>query len=347
MKLKAKLPEQFLSEIVTPSWIIEGIIPERSLTMVSGLPGAGKTFFALEAAIAVCTGTSFMGQFPTNQLRVLFIEEDNPDWDLAAQFRKVLLGRGMHPWHVKNDFLFLVKQGAHLNDDAGASAIAELIEYCKSPEQPSMLVVIDNLRDIHDLDEDKSYLMKQITRRLDYIRNRTGAALLVLHHPRKGSKGADPLSDLRGSGGLGGKVDGILGVRYVPRTDTHQVIVGKRRAMLMKDWNYRVVETEDSYAFDCTIQLNEIERLVLDSIGDETQAKQVVEAVVAAMPELGYPEKRVHDAVARLRSMGHLVRVRRGVYSRIDNSEVDSTPDIDYASSRKEQSECPDAATSA
>src|SRR5437016_3780364 len=45
-----------LAELPAPAWLIEHILPQNALGCVYGAPGAGKTFLALDWALAVATG---------------------------------------------------------------------------------------------------------------------------------------------------------------------------------------------------------------------------------------------------------------------------------------------------
>src|SRR5687767_4450607 len=45
-----------------PQWLIDSVVPTRSLCLLYGSPGAGKTFVALDWAFAVASGTAWQGR---------------------------------------------------------------------------------------------------------------------------------------------------------------------------------------------------------------------------------------------------------------------------------------------
>lgn len=91
-ELAAKiLPLDRLLSTPMPPMLIQGYLPKNALVLLSSAPGVGKTFFTVEVVRALATGTPFMGEFKVpNPGRILFVEEDSPNWDIANQFRKVI-----------------------------------------------------------------------------------------------------------------------------------------------------------------------------------------------------------------------------------------------------------------
>lgn len=73
-----------LRVVPRPPMLIEEIIPEAAIVLVSGPAYSGKTFFALEAARSVALGTPFMGQWnPARRGNVLIVEQDAPRYDMG------------------------------------------------------------------------------------------------------------------------------------------------------------------------------------------------------------------------------------------------------------------------
>lgn len=72
-----------------PEPLVEGLLMPKSLNLLSAEPFTGKTFFLMELARAVATGTKFMGRYQARQGAVLFIAEDGSHWSYAIQWKKV------------------------------------------------------------------------------------------------------------------------------------------------------------------------------------------------------------------------------------------------------------------
>ena len=58
-----------------PRWLVNGIIPEKSVCMIFGASGSGKSFWALDLMLSICQGTGYgyMGARRVEQANVLYI----------------------------------------------------------------------------------------------------------------------------------------------------------------------------------------------------------------------------------------------------------------------------------
>lgn len=317
MKLTAVTAAELLNSAVPPDWIIHGILPKQCIVLISGDPGASKTFWALEAAIAHATGTPFMGGHQTEQGVSLIIEEDSPDWDIAAQTRKLVNGRDLHITDLSNDdggLFFIVKKGATLNTDEGAIAIADAVE-----RYGATMLILDNLRSLHDLDENDSQAMHRVLKRIDYIRERTECGILILHHNSKpGDSPRSVQQRARGSTAIGGKVDGHLNITYNQANDCYFVEVGKSRALAFTAWRYDLVWDSDTAKFTIFEERTPEAQIILDELAKgPNHIRSLMTVVGTAMPNLSQlaVEKRVKRAVMSLRNQGIITKLRRGEYA--------------------------------
>jgi hypothetical protein len=72
-----KLPHFNPSKAPKTKWLVEGLIPERGITMLVGAPGAFKSTFSILLASAVSKGEDFLDH-PTLRRRVLYLDNENP-----------------------------------------------------------------------------------------------------------------------------------------------------------------------------------------------------------------------------------------------------------------------------
>ncbi len=72
-----------------PEPLVEGILLPKSLNLLSAESYTGKTFFLMELARSVATGTLFMGKYKTKPGAVLFIASDGSHWSYALQWKKI------------------------------------------------------------------------------------------------------------------------------------------------------------------------------------------------------------------------------------------------------------------
>jgi len=92
MKMKQYTPKfgSELYDVKVPPMLIDPFLPAGCLGGLSGGPGVGKSWFALEACRAVATGTPFLGRFVVNTSKpVLYIGSDSSEFDYGRCWRRL------------------------------------------------------------------------------------------------------------------------------------------------------------------------------------------------------------------------------------------------------------------
>jgi hypothetical protein len=186
-------------EQFTPiSYVIEGLIPD-GLSMLVGRPKIGKSWLALDIAIAVASedGTCLGGR-EVEHGNVLYAACEDSRRRLQSRITK-LLGVYSKKWPAD---LHLATGWRRL-DKGGVSDIAEWI---KSVERPRF-VILDTLASVKPQRTTQGYQEDYAAlEQLHHLANNVGIAVLVLHHQRK-SEAEDPLDTISGTLGLAGCVD--------------------------------------------------------------------------------------------------------------------------------------------
>lgn len=187
-----------LSALPRPEWLVEGLLPTRSVTMSYGPPKSGKSFAAIDLAASVATGRDWMGQ-TTKQQNVLYVVGEGASGVILRQEAWSLY----HGATVELDALHWYPGAINLFSPEQGSALADL-----ATDLGAGLVIIDTLaRCTVGSDESSTKDMGIIVSVLDQIRDASGACVHVIHHSGKDkSKGA------RGSTALMGAVDCALEV---------------------------------------------------------------------------------------------------------------------------------------
>jgi hypothetical protein len=80
--------EQLLFRPERP-YLVEGVLTQGSLALLSAESFVGKTFYGMELARAVSTGKPFMGKYGVTRGGVLYIAQDGSDDEYGRQWRKV------------------------------------------------------------------------------------------------------------------------------------------------------------------------------------------------------------------------------------------------------------------
>ena len=234
--------DEYLSARHVPPvrWLIHRVIPAGGLILLVGPPKAGKSFLALQVALAVAQGQPFLGQPCAEARPVLYLQLDTP----AALWQQRLADLAASGVDLSGPLWFpdpaSQPVSASILVPEGREWVRSVVEAC-DPD----LVVIDTLREAHGADEDSSTSMKAV---MDALRTAVGRrAVLVVHHNRKpGLEGGadDPVQASRGSTYLTGRMDAVWLLRRLPSPRDgvrHELRVASRYDV---DLTYRAVQTE-------------------------------------------------------------------------------------------------------
>jgi hypothetical protein len=182
--------------------LIDGFLPEGT-TFIGGLPGEGKTFFALSIARALTTGNAFLGTFPVQKkIPVIYLIPESG----GRAFR-----RRCERFEIPdNPELFLcrtVSQGATLPlDDASLlEAVARL----------KPVVILDTvIRFSESQDENAAAQNKKLVDDVIRLRQAGAIAVIGLHHATKKmrTEGMSLELALRGTGDIAASADAVYGL---------------------------------------------------------------------------------------------------------------------------------------
>lgn len=188
------------------AWLVDGILPVGRSLMLTGDAGSGKSWVALDLALAVDRGRPWLGRFQTRQGRVLVCDEENGDPTVRQRLMQALRGEEQAEDGTGCGVQFLSMAGLDLSDDAIVGAMETVL----SGEHFDLLV-IDTLSSCHHADENDASGMRPVLDVLKRWMTTFGTAICLLHHRRKPSAGWDDSQHAyRGSSALKAFVDGHL-----------------------------------------------------------------------------------------------------------------------------------------
>jgi hypothetical protein len=170
----------------TVEWLVDGMIPRKSVNLISAESGTGKTWLAYAIAGAVAHGVSFLEQ-EVHQTPVLYLDGENP----LTVVKRNLLDLG-------------IKETPNLNVWAGWN-----VEPPPAPDDPRIisfvrdhqpLLLWDSLVEFGECDEQSSTEVRAFVKKFRYLTHQ-GATVIVLHHTGKsqGSKQYRGSSDIKAS----------------------------------------------------------------------------------------------------------------------------------------------------
>lgn len=184
-----------LAGLPEPEWLVSEVLTD-GLTVMYGPPGAGKTFAALSMALCLGSGTAWH-QRAVKRTPVVYVSGEGVGG----------LSRRVEGWQVAEGAsmsqVYVVPFGVRFGgDQAHAVALRADIHAVGAG-----LLVVDTLaRSMAGSDENSAQDMGQHIQALDWLMERTGCAVLVVHH--SGVDGSRP----RGSTALFGAADTLIRV---------------------------------------------------------------------------------------------------------------------------------------
>lgn len=185
-------------EAKPPRWIVRDILEEHALALIFGDPGCGKSFWALDLALSIATGTSFHGH-AVEQGAVIYIAGEGQN-GIKRRLIAWSMARG-----VSHDTapLYISLTPTALTDKEGLAMVTEAIDVVADEAGMPVLIVIDTLaRNYGPADENSTADMSRAIGAMDSIRVKYRTTILLVHHSGHGDK-----TRARGAMALKGALD--------------------------------------------------------------------------------------------------------------------------------------------
>lgn len=193
----------------TYEYLIKGLLTRRELSMLLGESQSGKSFIAIDLAMAVARGVDFFG-LRTYQGGVIYQAGES-----ATGVRRKRLPAYRRYYEVSRDplpFVLLQKPlDLYTSDDDTEAFIEECRHWARSfGKIPLELIIVDTFnKATPGANENDGKDMGQVLARCDRIRRETGAAVMLVHHLNSGGTKA------RGHTSLFANVENVITVKKV------------------------------------------------------------------------------------------------------------------------------------
>ena len=179
-------------------WLVKGVLPAHSFSVLYGPSGIGKSFVALDLAYSVGLGNSWYSH-EVVQGDVLYVSAGEGGYGL--KYRRNAW-RQFNATETEN-----VSYGLEAVQLANAAHVKQFLRAIDEPD----LIILDTLaRCAVGVDENSVDGMGQVVQGIDTIREETGAAVMVVHHSGKPDK--EGRSTYRGSTALEAAADTMIEV---------------------------------------------------------------------------------------------------------------------------------------
>ena len=195
----------YRANLRSPSWAIDQLIPE-GLSVVASPPKVGKSYFVLQAAIAVARGVPFLGQ-RTTKGPVLLLSLEDTEIRLRKRLVQVIPDLRDIPENLDmmTEFPRLDQEGlATLDDEIKRNGYRLVIIDTWGKTKP-----VGQTKRGENVYETDVRLVSEVKK----IADRYETSIILVHHLKKGgSREPDWLESLSGSMGLSATVDGLLAI---------------------------------------------------------------------------------------------------------------------------------------
>jgi hypothetical protein len=193
-------------------FILEPFIPSKSIILLDGIGGLGKSFFAIELAFALSIGESFLlpGFRSKQAIPILYLTaEDSPDdfRDRLLTIKRTYQYEGKADkfyWISSLSSKFPLQVSTFFIKEHNKIVKTEMADYLEFliKETGAKLVIIDSLINWYGLNENSSDDAVYFYNFLKYLIRKYNLSFLILHHQNKGGllKDVSKEDKFRGSG---------------------------------------------------------------------------------------------------------------------------------------------------
>lgn len=190
IKLEAQKASDWLREPEAPlEPLLAGVFDRGDKVVLIGQSKTRKSFFAQQLAFCLASARSFLNFPALDACRVLIVQSEIKKNRYHMRCKRMAERLAIEPGELESLMIFNARGVLNLQEELEAQAIKH------KPD----VIIIDPFYKLIAGDENKSEEVKPILKFFDSLAERTGAAVLYVHHDKKGVSGDMQLTD-RGSG---------------------------------------------------------------------------------------------------------------------------------------------------
>ena len=249
--------EEELHSVEPPPFLIDGVIPMRSINMLFGEYNIGKTFLIMDMAAHVAIGKPWEGK-PTEMGDILYIASEGDPGNLGVR---------MKAWREHNGVDFPVPMIFYADVVSLRSEAQNLIDEAVARGLRPRLVVVDTLAMALDDNENDNQVMNDLIKALRSCQTyevdgeEFELAWLLVHHT--GWEKGRP----RGGSAMPGGLDYIMGVEGVTENTVKLFHHKAKNSAKFAPMHFEQVEVGDSIVYK---RMSDEEAKVVNAGGKDT-----------------------------------------------------------------------------
>jgi RecA-family ATPase len=196
-------------------WLVEGLIPVRTRGLMVADGKVGKSPLSLDLALALASGSSWLGHVVPKRRRVAVISREDAPQETARRLKLLSAGtaaRAEYNWG--QIWLNTMDQSPlfHLDNFEHVDPLIKELQM-----EQFDLVIFDVLRNLHSGDENDNTVMAAVMAALTQIQVEARCGVLLLHHISK-AQSTNVFRDARGAGAIHGWTEWGVGLTVVDET---------------------------------------------------------------------------------------------------------------------------------
>ena len=215
-------------------YLVEGLIYEKSITVLYGDGGTKKTWSSLYLAACIACGRPW-GDFETHQTKVLIVDEENGESEMATRVAFCIRGALAEK---TLDLRYISLAAFHLDNPQDEAILTNEIL-----AQGAGFVIFDALADLMLGDENSKQDTQPVFNALRRITEKTGAAIWMIHHANK-------QKDFRGSSVIKDAPDILIKVESDEDSRFINFKTEKNRKGKSVKWSMYATWAEDQFSLD-------------------------------------------------------------------------------------------------
>ncbi|WDZ91187.1 AAA family ATPase [Nocardiopsis sp. HUAS JQ3] len=166
-------------------FIVSQFIVERQLSALGAEKKAGKTWFVSDLVVSVCTGTKFLGVYPTRRSRVAVYVNEGGEYDFYRYVSSVCRARGVDPADL-DGWLMTQFIAPRADDPEHVNQMHRDLDAFR----PALTIIDPWFRSAGTADGTNLAAMGAVITNLQAMTELVGSALLITNHWNKTGNGS-------------------------------------------------------------------------------------------------------------------------------------------------------------